>query len=76
MSFLDITPQQQTGIQVNSWINSLLANVDSAKSNYDNITNWLTIAETNEEYTEEDKLAVKSKLLEAVTKIKSLLPTE
>lgn len=76
MSFLDITPQQQTGIQVNSWINSLLSNVDSAKSNYDIIVNWLAIVETNEEYTSEDKLAVMTKLTEAINKIKSLLPTE
>ncbi len=76
MSFLDIPPQQQTGIQVNSWINSLLANVDSAKSNYDNIVNWLAIVETNEEYTSEDKLAVVARLGEAISKIKSLLPTE
>lgn len=76
MSFLELTPQQQTGIQINAWLNSLLSNVDSAKSNYDNIVNWLTVIETNEEYSDEDKLAVQAKLEEAIDKIKSLLPTE
>lgn len=74
MSFLDITPQQQTGIQIKSWISSLHLNIDSAKSNWDNLSNWLQIVETNEEYTEEDKNAVKSEMLLAVDKIKSLLP--
>lgn len=76
MSFLDLTPQQQTGIQVNAWINSLLASVDSAKANYDNISNWLIIASENSEYSQEDFDAVSVKLTEAIDKIKSLLPTE
>jgi len=76
MSFLEITPQQQTGIQIKAWIDSLHANIDSAKVNYDNITNWLSIVESNEEYTEENRVAVLQKLNEAVEKIKSLLPTE
>jgi len=74
MSFLDITPQQQTGIQIKSWISSLHSNIDSAKSNWDNISNWLQVVETNEEYTEEDKNAVRAEMLIAVEKIKSLLP--
>lgn len=74
MSFLDTTPQQQTSIQIKSWISSLNANIDSAKSNWDNLSNWLQIVETNEEYTEEDKNAVKAEMLIAVDKIKSLLP--
>lgn len=74
MSFLDTTPQQQTSIQIKSWISSLNANIDSAKSNYDNLVNWLQIVEANEEYTEEDKNAVKSEMLLAIDKIKSLLP--
>lgn len=74
MSFLDTTPQQQTGIQIKSWISSLNANIDSAKSNYDNLVNWLQVVEANEEYTEEDKTAVKAEMLIAVDKIKSLLP--
>ena len=74
MSFLDTTPQQQTSIQIKSWISSLNANIDSAKSNYDNLVNWLQVVEANEEYTEEDKNAVKAEMLLAVDKIKSLLP--
>lgn len=74
MSFLDTTPQQQTGIQIKSWISSLHANIDWAKSNWDNLSNWLQIVETNEEYTEEDKNAVRAEMLLAVDKIKSLLP--
>lgn len=74
MSFLDTTPQQQTSIQIKSWISSLNANIDSAKSNYDNLVNWLQVVEANEEYTEEDKNAVKSEMLLAIDKIKSLLP--
>jgi hypothetical protein len=76
MSFLDLTPQQQTGLQVNSWINSLLSSVDSAKANYDNISNWLIVASENSEYSDEDFDAVAIKLTEAVDKIKSLLPKE
>lgn len=76
MSFLDLTPQQQTGIQIKSWINSLHSNIDSAKANYDNLVNWLAIVETNDEYSPEDKTAVISELSSAVLKIKSLLPTE
>ena len=74
MSFLDTTPQQQTSIQIKSWISSLNANIDSAKSNYDNLVNWLQIVEANEEYTEEDKNAVRAEMLLAIDKIKSLLP--
>lgn len=74
MSFLDTTPQQQTSIQIKSWISSLNANIDSAKSNYDNLVNWLQVVEANEEYTEEDKNAVKAEMLLAIDKIKSLLP--
>ncbi len=76
MSFLTITPQQQTWIQLKSWLDSLHSNIDSAKVQYDNIVNWLGVIEWNEEYTEEDKLEVFSKLGEAVVKIKTLLPTE
>lgn len=74
MSFLDITPQQQTGLQIKSWISSLHANIDWAKSNWDNLSNWLQVVENNEEYTEEDKNAVRAEMLIAVEKIKSLLP--
>lgn len=74
MSFLDITPQQQTGLQIKSWISSLHANIDWAKSNWDNLSNWLQVVENNEEYTEEDKNAVRAEMLIAVDKIKSLLP--
>jgi hypothetical protein len=74
MSFLDITPQQQTGLQIKSWISSLHANIDWAKSNWDNLSNWLQIVENNEEYTEEDRNAVRAERLIAVEKIKSLLP--
>lgn len=74
MSFLDITPQQQTWIQIKSWLSSLHANIDWAKSNWDNLSNWLQVIETNEEYTEEDKNAVRAEMLLAVDKIKSLLP--
>lgn len=74
MSFLDITPQQQTGLQIKSWISSLHANIDWAKSNWDNLSNWLQIVENNEEYTEEDKNTVRAEMLIAVEKIKSLLP--
>lgn len=74
MSFLDITPQQQTWLQIKSWISSLHANIDWAKSNWDNLSNWLQVVENNEEYTEEDKNAVRAEMLIAVEKIKSLLP--
>lgn len=76
MSFLDLTPQQQTGLQVKSWLDSLHANIDSAKSNYDNIGNWMAVASENPEYTQEDFEAVSARLFEAVEKIKSLLPKE
>lgn len=76
MSFLEITPQQQTGIQVNSWINSLLSSARSAKSNYEQIMNWLEVSQDNPEYTEEDRQAVITKVNEAIVQIKSLLPNE
>lgn len=74
--FLESTPKQLTAIQVKSWIDSLNSSIDSAKSNYDNIVNWLTVVESNEEYTTEDKIEVQTKLVEAISKIKSLLPNE
>lgn len=74
--FLESTDKQKTVIQLKSWLDSLNSNIDSAKVQYDNIVNWLGVIEGNEEYTEEDKLEVFSKLGEAVTKIKTLLPTE
>lgn len=74
--FLESTPKQLTAIQVNNWINALNAGIDSAKTNYDNITNWLSTVESNEEYSAEDKTEVVAKLIEAVNKIKSLLPSE
>lgn len=74
--FLESTPKQLTAIQVNNWINALNAGIDSAKTNYDNITNWLSTVESNEEYSAEDKAEVVAKLIEAVNKIKSLLPSE
>lgn len=74
--FLESTPKQLTAIQVNNWINALNSGIDSAKINYDNLTNWLATVESNEEYSLEDKEEVVAKLLEAVNKIKSLLPSE
>lgn len=76
MTFLELTPKHQTGIQIKSWISSLHANIDWAKSNWDNLSNWLQVVENNEEYTVEDKQAVMAELELAVNKIKSLLPTE
>jgi hypothetical protein len=76
MSFLDITSQQRTGVQINSWLNSLNLNIDLAKEQYNNITNWLWIINDNTDYTEEDKQAVVIKLQEAITKIESLLPNK
>jgi len=74
--FLEATPKQLTAIQVKSWIDSLNSSIDSAKINYDNIINWLTVIELNEEYTPDDKIEVQDKLVEAINKIKSLLPNE
>lgn len=72
--FLESTPKQLTAIQIKSWLESLNSNIESAKSNYDNIVNWLWTIESNEEYSEEDKLEVMQKLWESINKIKSLLP--
>lgn len=65
MSFLDITPTQQTGLQINSWLNSCKSNMESAKTTFESIKNWLDVAKDNPEYTPED-------LQEVVTKLEEL----
>jgi hypothetical protein len=62
MSFLDITPTQQTGIQINSWINSCESNMISAKSTFETIKNWLATSVDNPDYSEEDRQEVIARL--------------
>lgn len=64
MSFLDITPTQQTGIQINSWLNSCKSNMESAKTTFESIKNWLEVVKDNPEYTPEDLQEVVIKLEE------------
>ncbi len=61
---------------MNAWINSLLSSAQSAKSNYEQIMNWLEVSQDNTEYTEEDRQAVLTKVSDAIAQIKSLLPNE
>lgn len=74
--FLESTPKQLTAIQIKSWLDALNSNINSAKSNYNNISNWLTVSSENSDYTQEDFSEVLKELENAVVKIKSLLPTE
>lgn len=65
MSFLNITPTQQTGLQIKSWLDSCKSSMQSAKDTFESIKNWLEVVKNNPEYTPED-------LQEVVTKLEEL----
>lgn len=62
--FLTTTDKQNTAIQINSWINSCESNMNSAKSTFETIKNWLSTSVENPDYSEDDRQEVISRLVE------------
>ena len=60
--FLTTTDKQNTAIQINSWINSCESNMNSAKSTFETIKNWLATSVDNPDYSEEDRQEVVARL--------------
>jgi len=63
MDFLTYSSKTATANQVNTWYNTMISSMETAKTNFDSLVKQLEAMKTNTDYTEED-IAVVQKLID------------